>query len=152
MTMPMAASPAPMLPPPGPPPTPPWTPFTRLPMDTEPFIAALRQRRLAKLMATARFTAQPAEWQQMVEQEYAQMRQAVAVASQPPQSIQANQQLAAHLEQIRLTAALNPKAPAQGAQAVEAQTIQRDQGFLPQGGSSGASGGSPSPAAAPAAG
>lgn len=116
------------------PPKAPWTPFARLPMDTEPFIAALRQRRLAKLMATARFTAQPVEWQAMVEQEYQQMRQSVAVANQPPQSIQASQQLAGHLEQIRLAAAL--KNNVTGAQPAEQQTVQRDQGFIPQGGQS----------------
>lgn len=124
------------------PPTPPWTPFARLPMDTEPFIAALRQRRLAKLMATARFSAQPPEWQAMVEQEYQQMRQAVAVASQPAASIQQSQQLAGHLEQIRLTAALNANAPGSG--PAEQQTVQRDQSLIP---SVGAGSASPPPAA-----
>jgi hypothetical protein len=62
------------------------------------------------------------------------MRQAVAVANQPPQSIQQSQQLAGHLEAIRLQAAL--KANVSGAQPAEQQTVQRDQGFIPQGGQS----------------
>jgi hypothetical protein len=65
------------------PPQPPWTPFTPLPMDDEPAHAALRQRRLSKLMATSRFSAQNAGWRTMVTNEYTRMRQAVALASQP---------------------------------------------------------------------
>jgi hypothetical protein len=61
-----------------------WTPFQPLPCDDEPEIAALRKRRLAKLMATARYTAQPPEWRALVDGEYQRMRQAVAMASQPP--------------------------------------------------------------------
>lgn len=125
-------------------PTAPWTPFALLPMDTEPFIAALRQRRLAKLMATARFSAQPAPWQQMVIQEYSQMRQAVAVASQPASTVHDAQALAGHLEAIRLTAALKAGAPGTG--PAEQQTIQRDQSFIPSGSPSG--GQSPHPVAA----
>ena len=61
----------------------PWSPFAPLPMDDEPPIAAMRQARLRKLMATAEFSAQPPEWQQLVTAEYGRMRNAVA-AAQPP--------------------------------------------------------------------
>lgn len=74
----------PMDPQTGQPMAPPWTPFQPLPMDDEPLIAALRQRRLSTLMATSRFSAQAPEWQQMVFQEYARMRQAVAASQAPP--------------------------------------------------------------------
>lgn len=62
----------------------PWTPFAPLPMDDEPMIAALRQRRLKTLMAKTRFTAQPPEWQQMVVVEYNRMRAAVAAVAPFP--------------------------------------------------------------------
>ena len=70
---------APMVPQ-GPPPLPPkpWSPFTRLANDDEPEVAAIRMRRLSRLMATARFAAQPAEWQQLVVEEYNFARAAVA--------------------------------------------------------------------------
>lgn len=63
-------------------PTPPWTPFQSLPMDSEPEIARVRKRRLAHLMATVRFTAQPKEWQAVVVQAYMEARQAIAAAAQ----------------------------------------------------------------------
>lgn len=63
-------------------PTPPWTPFTTLPVDSEPEVARVRQRRLGRLMATARFSAQPKEWQAVVVQAYLEARQAVAAAQQ----------------------------------------------------------------------
>lgn len=63
---------------------PPWTPFDVLPMDDEPLIAALRQRRLAKLMAKAEFMAQPPEWRQTVIQAYSVARNAVAASQAPP--------------------------------------------------------------------
>lgn len=75
------APPAPPMP--VPPPQAPWTPFTPLPMDDEPAIAALRQRRLSKLMAGARFAAQPPEWQSVVFDAYNAMRQAVAASQMP---------------------------------------------------------------------
>jgi hypothetical protein len=111
-----------------------WTPFAPLPMDDEPQVAALRQKRLRKLMATARFSAQPPEWQQVVKDEYQRMRQAVALAGQAAAMAQPAQRLASDLEKIRLSAALNPKAPAPGAGQVEAEAIQRDEGFIPKGG------------------
>ena len=70
MTAPMQPMQPQMLQPPGPPPTPPWTPFATLPMDDEPAVAAIRQRRLGHLMAGARFSAQPQEWQDMVKPRY----------------------------------------------------------------------------------
>jgi hypothetical protein len=48
----------------------PWTPFDVLPMDDEPMIAAMRQERLSDLMATVRFSSQPAEWQQVAKDAY----------------------------------------------------------------------------------
>lgn len=63
---------------------PPWTPFAPLPCDDEPLIAAQRQRRLVRLMLSARFKAQPPEWQQTVVEEYNRMRTAVAAAAVPP--------------------------------------------------------------------
>ncbi len=63
----------------------PWTPFAPLPMDDEPQIAAMRQRRLVRLMNTAQFTAQPIEWQQTVFEAYSIARNAVAAAQPPAQ-------------------------------------------------------------------
>ena len=72
--------PAPPQPPQMPPPQSPWTPFVfTLPNDTEPEIAALRKRRLSRLMSSARFAAQPMEWQEPAREEYVKMRQASAV-------------------------------------------------------------------------
>jgi len=72
--------PMPPQPPQIPPPPEPWTPFQyTLPNDTEPEIAALRKRRLSRLMSTARFSAQPIEWQQPLYEEYVKMRQASAI-------------------------------------------------------------------------
>lgn len=65
------------------PPQAPWSPFAPLPMDDEPMIAALRQRRLSKLMASARFVAQPPEWQSCVFDAYNAARTAVAASQQP---------------------------------------------------------------------
>jgi hypothetical protein len=58
----------------------PWTPFAVEPMDAEPPIAAIRKRRLAKLMAKVEFTAQPEPWQQVVRDAYTQAVQSL----QPP--------------------------------------------------------------------
>lgn len=63
---------------------PPWTPFQPLPCDDEPLIASQRQRRLVRLMLSARFKAQPPEWQQTVITEYVRMRTAVAASQAPP--------------------------------------------------------------------
>lgn len=63
-------------------PTPPWTPFATLPVDSEPEVAAIRKRRLGRLMATVRFTSQPKEWQAVVVQAYLEARQAMAAAAQ----------------------------------------------------------------------
>lgn len=61
----------------------PWTPFKVEPMDAEPPIAAIRKRRLAKLMAKVEFSAQPEPWQQVVRDAYAQ---AVKALTPPPQA------------------------------------------------------------------
>lgn len=63
-----------------PPPKAPWTPFAILPMDAEPAIAAIRARRLAREMAKVEFTAQPAEWQQVMMTAYGE----AYAAAQPP--------------------------------------------------------------------
>jgi len=66
-----------------------WTPFAVEPMDAEPPIAAIRKRRLAKLMAKVEFTAQPEPWQQVVRDAYQQAVQSLqppaAPAGQPAQ-------------------------------------------------------------------
>jgi hypothetical protein len=61
-----------------------FTPFAPLACDNEPIVAQTRQIRLRHLMETARFTAQPPQWQQLASDEYMRMRQAVATALQPP--------------------------------------------------------------------
>jgi hypothetical protein len=78
----------------------PWTPFAVEPMDAEPPIAAIRKRRLAKLMAKVEFTAQPEPWQQVVRDAYQQAVQSL----QPP--------------------AAPPGAPAQGQPVADAQSIE----------------------------
>jgi hypothetical protein len=75
------APPVQQLPPPPPPPQSPWTPFTPLPHDDEIEIATIRKLRLAKLLSTARFTAQPPEWQAVAITEYQRMRQVLATAA-----------------------------------------------------------------------
>lgn len=62
----------------------PWSPFMPLPTDDEPLIAQFRQRRLAKLIDSAKFGAQPPEWQQVAIDEYTRMRNAVAASQAPP--------------------------------------------------------------------
>lgn len=66
---------------PAPPPPAPWTPFDDLPVDHEPAIAALRARRLGKLMAGVAFQAQPPAWRELVIQAY---NAALAAQSPPP--------------------------------------------------------------------
>lgn len=143
---------APSAPPPQPPqqvppPPPIWGPFQAIATDDEPIVAQLRLRRLRKLLVTTRFRALPPRWRQEAEQEYLRMRQAVAIAGQAAAQAGNAQKLSSDLEKIRLTAAVNPKAPAPGASQVEAQTLERDQSFLPQ--SMGASPGAPNPTAQP---
>jgi hypothetical protein len=67
--------------PPQPPPMP-WTPFTPLPTDDEPQIAAMRRRRLEKLIDGAKFEGMDPTWQQVALTEYARMRQVEAAAAQ----------------------------------------------------------------------
>ena len=88
---------------PGPPPQAPWTPFAPLPTDDEPQTAAMRQRRLAKLINTAKFASFPPEWQQPALEEYQRMRQVVGAA-------QMAQQAALHPQP-----APKPQPPPQGA-------------------------------------
>jgi len=64
----------------------PWSPFAPLPTDDEPLIAQFRQRRLAKLIDSAKFGQFDPSWQQIALDEYARMRNAVA-ASQPPAAL-----------------------------------------------------------------
>lgn len=64
------------------PPQMPWTAFTPMPTDDEPAIAAIRQRRLAKLIDSAKFEGMPKEWQQTAFMEYERMRQVVSQAAQ----------------------------------------------------------------------
>lgn len=68
----------------GQPMAPPWTPFDQLPQDSEPQIAALRQRRLQRLQDTAQFMAQPPLWRQQASDAYAIARNAVSAAQAPP--------------------------------------------------------------------
>ncbi len=65
MTAPMMPQAQPQQPQLLPEPQAPWTPFAPMPMDDEPAVAAIRKRRIADLMATVRFTAQPKEWQEI---------------------------------------------------------------------------------------
>ena len=68
----------------------PWTPFAVEPMDAEPPIAAIRKRRLAKLMAKVEFSSQPEPWKQVVRDAYTQAVQAIqppAPTGQPAQPI-----------------------------------------------------------------
>jgi hypothetical protein len=71
------------------PPKMPWTPFTPMPTDTEPLIAALRRRRLSNLIDSAKFEGMPPEWQQVAIAEYERMRE---VESQVAQQQAAAQQ------------------------------------------------------------
>lgn len=95
-----------------PPPLAPWTPFAPLPMDTEPQIAGIRQRRLAKLMAQTKFTAQPPEWQQMVIQAYNEARNAVAqaMALMGPQA-QGQSKFGQDTEKLKVQSGFSAKAP-----------------------------------------
>lgn len=74
--------------PPQPPPMP-WTPFAPLPTDDEPQIAAMRRRKLEKLIDSAKFEGMPPEWQQVALLEYQRMREVEASAAQAA-ALQAN--------------------------------------------------------------
>lgn len=73
------------------PPVMPWTPFDQLPTDTEPQIAAMRRKKLAKLIDTAKFSAMPKEWQQTALLEYERMRTVEAQAAMAQAQTQAKQ-------------------------------------------------------------
>jgi hypothetical protein len=68
----------------------PWSPFRTLPMDAEPPIAAIRKRRLTRLMAKTEFSkfANPdgsvSPWQQLVVNAYTEAVQALQAATVPP--------------------------------------------------------------------
>ena len=64
------------------PPSMPWTPFTPLPTDDEPQIAAMRRRKLEKLIDGAKFEGMDPTWQQVAITEYQRMRQVEAAAAQ----------------------------------------------------------------------
>jgi hypothetical protein len=81
----LAVDPTAMIPPE---PEAPWTPFATLPMDVKPAIAAMRERRLAALMAKVEFSEQPKVWQEVAKQAY-------AVAAQAMQAGQMAAQMAA---------------------------------------------------------
>lgn len=99
MTTPLQPEPqTPVTGPPQPPPMP-WTPFTPLPTDDEPATAAMRRRRLAKLIDSAKFEAMPPEWQQVAIAEYQRMRQVEAQAAQAAAAAQQKPQQAKPQEQ-----------------------------------------------------
>jgi hypothetical protein len=66
------------------PPKQPWTPFSPLPTDEQPEVAAFRKRRLARLIDSAKFEAYAPEWQQVAIAEYMRMAGVEAAALQPP--------------------------------------------------------------------
>lgn len=64
------------------PPVMPWTPFAPMPTDTEPLIAAMRRRKLGRLIDSAKFEAMDPTWQQVAIQEYERMREVESQAAQ----------------------------------------------------------------------
>lgn len=64
------------------PPQMPWTPFTPMPTDEIPEIAAMRARKLARLIDSAKFESFPGEWQQTAFAEFARMQQIGAQVAQ----------------------------------------------------------------------
>jgi hypothetical protein len=94
----------------------PWTPFAPLPVDNEPLIAALRQRRLGKLQAKSEFAAQPPEWQQVALDAYNMAVQAVQ-ASMPapplPKGVVIQDKIAGGNVAAEEQAATHPNAPPQ---------------------------------------
>lgn len=86
MTLPIQPDPQQAVPP-QPPPMP-WTPFAPMPTDDEPLIAAMRRRKLEKLIDGAKFEGMDPTWQQVAFTEYQRMRQvesAAAMAVAQPQ-------------------------------------------------------------------
>lgn len=82
-------------PPPLQPPQMPFTPFAPLPTDEIPEVAAMRARKLGRLIDSAKFESFPPEWQQVAFAEFARMQQigaqvaqAQAMAAQPPSATQ----------------------------------------------------------------
>lgn len=63
-----------------------WSPFAPLPVDDLPHIAQMRLRRLGKVMAQVRFSAQPPRWQQELVNAFQRARQVLSMAQQPPMS------------------------------------------------------------------
>lgn len=61
--------------------TPPsWSPFVARPNDTEPRIAALWLKATSDAMSTVKYSSFPPEWRALLDQQYNQSRQAVAIA------------------------------------------------------------------------
>ena len=110
---------APMMPqgqpqqPPAPVQVPPlWTPFDELPIDTDPLVAALRQRKLGRVMATAAYARFSPRWQQELLTAYTKARQAVAMAQQAQAQAQQPQMHAAENAPPAPAAHHKPAAPA----------------------------------------
>lgn len=67
------------------PPVKPWTPFTPMPTDELPEIAAMRSRKLARMIDEAKFESFAGEWQETAFDEFSRMQQVVAsVMPLPP--------------------------------------------------------------------
>jgi hypothetical protein len=71
------------------PPTPdaPWTPFDIEVMDAEPPIAAIRKRRLSRLMAKTEFSKFGEPWKQLVRDAYTQAAQVITAATMAAQPV-----------------------------------------------------------------
>lgn len=61
----------------------PWTPFRARPNDTEPTVAAIWMRKLSRAMSGVKYDAFGPEWQDVLDQQYALVRNAVAQVSTP---------------------------------------------------------------------
>jgi hypothetical protein len=61
----------------GPPPPPPVNPFQPKPNDTEPAVALKWMKRLSRLMLDPAYDAMPPEWQNLVNQKYQTVSQAI---------------------------------------------------------------------------
>ena len=60
------------------------TPFSRkLPIDSEPMPAKIRHRQISAMLASSRFEAYPPDWQQVLLDEYAEMKNAAGIMSVP---------------------------------------------------------------------
>jgi len=113
--------------PPAPAPKPktpaPWTPFAPMAPDDEPPIAAIRLRRLRRLVATVRFTSQPVRWQKVALDEYSRMRKAVADSA--GSAAKAEQQTLIAVEQAKAQGAMQvAQAEAQAATQQKQQELQ----------------------------